>query len=159
MSEKDDEILLKYVPDLKKPKNILFLIITEILLLILVFFIYWFFSSTIWYGAILIQLIVSSMLSIFYILLANNAEKIREKYLDKYKDIASQKFWYHYQAYLLPIIAVAVAFTTAVSTFNTGAKNKGASTSVGFTLMESLGTWVSNISTLASLMEISLRSA
>jgi methanethiol S-methyltransferase len=102
--------LLKCVPDLKRPKKILFLYLTETILFIFIIFIYWFISSKVWYGAILIQAIVSSCLSLYYIVLANNAEKIRTKYLKKYDNLAGQKFWYHYQAYLFPIIAVAYYF-------------------------------------------------
>jgi len=113
-----EDVLLKYVPDLKNPKKILILYVTEILFFIFVMAIYWWVSSKIWYGAILIQTIVSSSLSTYYILLANNTEKIRKKYLEKYQDLAGQKLWYHSQAYLLPIITSAYYIPLVLYNYN-----------------------------------------
>lgn len=116
--KKGEDVLLEYVPDLKNPKKILILFATEILIFILVMITYWWVSSKIWYGAILIQTIVSSLLSAYYILLANNTEKIRKKYLEKYQNLAGQKFWYHYQAYLLPIITSAYYIPLVLYNYN-----------------------------------------
>jgi protein-S-isoprenylcysteine O-methyltransferase Ste14 len=119
MSEKKGtDVLLEHVPDLKKPKKVLLLYFSMILLFIFIILIYWFFSNIFWYGSILIQAIVSSCLSLYYIILANKAEKIREKYHKKYQDLSGQKFWYNYQAYLFPIIAVAYYFPLFLYTYD-----------------------------------------
>lgn len=111
MGEKSgSDILLESLPSLKKWYNVIALYVIQILIFIGVMIFFWRISSFIWYGATLGQIIVSTMLVIFFIYLANNAEKIREKHRKKYGELAGQSFWYYYQSYTIPVISAAYLF-------------------------------------------------
>jgi len=111
MGEKSgSDILLDALPSLKKWYNVIALYSFQILIFIAVMIILWQISSLFWYGAIVGQLILSTLLSIFFIILANNVEKIREKHKKKYNELVGQSFWYYYQSYTIPLISAAYYF-------------------------------------------------
>lgn len=97
---------LEFVPALEKFHNVILLSFFQIVICILLLIFFWYISSLYYFGALLGQFIISTILVFFYIYLANNAEKIRDKYLDKYGKLACQKYWFHYHSYTVPIIFV-----------------------------------------------------
>jgi len=111
MGEKSgSDILLDALPSLKKWYNVIALYSFQILIFIGVMLVLWKASSLFWYGAILGQLVLSTLLSIFFIILANNIEKIRGKHREKYGELIGQSFWYYYQSYTIPLISAAYYF-------------------------------------------------
>lgn len=108
MGEKTDrEIFNELLPDINKRAKIFILYISQLILFIFVLLFYWWISSKIWFGAIVGQIIVSTLLVFHFIYLARKAEKIRRKYKEKYGSLACQKFWYHFQSYTIPVICAA----------------------------------------------------
>ncbi len=117
MEEKTgEEIFFEYVPVFKTWYNVILLYMFQIMIFILLIAFFWLISSIAWHGAVSVQLITSVVLVFFYIYLANNTEKIRKKYLEKYGKLAAQKFWYHYQSYTVPIICVVFCFPLLLKT-------------------------------------------
>jgi len=117
MNEKSDvEFFLSLMPSLKKWYNIFLLYSFQLLIFVGVMAFFWWISSLHYFGAVSGQITVSTLLVIFYIYLANNAERIRDKYLKKYKTLAGQAFWYRYQSYTIPIISAAFYFPLLVKT-------------------------------------------
>ena len=105
MDEKDGiDIFLEYVPALNDRSKIVMLSLFQIVIFVFLIVFFWLISTTVYYGAILGQLIVSTLLVFFYIYLANNAKKIRDKYRKKYGKLAGQSYWFHYHSYTIPII-------------------------------------------------------
>jgi len=117
MSKNSDvEFFLSLMPSLKKWYNIIILYLSQFLIFIFIMSFFWWISSIHYLGAISGQILVSILLVIFYIYLANNAEKIRKKYLSKYKNLAGQAFWYRYQSYTIPIISAVFYFPLILKT-------------------------------------------
>ena len=111
MEEKSgSDILLDALPSLNKWYNVIALYIFQIIIFIIMLIILWWISINFWYGALLGQLILSTMLSIFFIILATNVEKIREKHKKKYNELVGQSFWFYYQSYTIPLISAAYYF-------------------------------------------------
>lgn len=111
MGEKSgSNMVLERMPLLKKWYILLLLLILQIILFLGSLVIFRLISFQFFFGAILSQLIVSTLLSIHYILIANNAEKIRLNYKKKYAKLAWQYFWFIYQPYLTPVISAVFYF-------------------------------------------------
>jgi len=106
----DYDILLSYIPTLSIWYKALLLYLFYITIFILIMFFFWWISSTIYIGAIMMQAIVSILLSIYFIYIAKNGDKIRVKYREKYGMLAGQKYWFNYQFYTMPFIGAAYYF-------------------------------------------------
>jgi len=103
-------IFLEYMPTFSIWYNALLLYFFFIIVFILVMIFFWLVSSTIWIGAILGQSIISAVLSIYFIYMAKNGDKIRQTYREKYGNLAIQKYWFHYQFATMPFISAAYYF-------------------------------------------------
>ena len=114
----DSEIMFESLPSLKKWYNLFALYAIQILVFIGVMVFFWWISSNFWYGAIFGQVIVSTLLVIHFIYIANNAEKIKEKHRKKYGELAGQSFWYFYQSYTIPVICAAYYFPIFLTNYN-----------------------------------------
>lgn len=106
----DQDIFLSYIPTLSVLHKAFALYISHIAIFILVMIIFWWISSKIFIGAIIVQTIVSSILSLYFIYIAKNGDKIREKYLKRYKELAAEKYWLKYQFPTMPFIGAAYYF-------------------------------------------------
>ena len=106
----DYDVFLRYVPAFSIWYNVLLAYLFYIIVFILVMFFFWWISSTIWIGAIIGQSIVSTLLSIYFIYIAKNGDKIRVRYREKYGLLAGQKYWFNYQFYTMPFISAAYYF-------------------------------------------------
>jgi len=109
-NKKDYDILLSYLPAFSIWYKALLLYLSHIIIFILVMVFFWWISSTISIGAIIVQLIVSTFLSIYFIYIAKNGDKIRVKYREKYGKLAGQKYWFSYQFPTMPFISAAYYF-------------------------------------------------
>lgn len=119
MSDKTSlDIFLEYVPALKIWYNIVLLSIFQLVVFIVLMFFFWWISTSVYYGAILIQSIISILLVFLYIYLANNAEKIRDKYIRKYGELAGQFYWFRYHSYTAPIIFTVFFFPLLLITYD-----------------------------------------
>lgn len=106
----DYDIFLGYMPAFSIWYKVLIVYLFFIIVFIFVMFFFWLISSAIWVGAITVQLIVSTILSIYFIYLAKNGDKIRVRYREKYEMFAGQKYWFTYQFCTMPFIAAAYYF-------------------------------------------------
>jgi len=112
MGEKSGmEILLDHLPSLNKWYNVIVLYAVQLLIFIAVIAFFWWISSKIYYGAILGQIIVSTLLVFHFIYIANKSKKIKDEYRKKYENLAGQYFWYYYQSYTIPVISAAFYFS------------------------------------------------
>ena len=115
-NKKNEDNFLSYLPSLKKLHIVFLLYAIQISLFLLVMIFFWLVSSQVFYGAILGQTIVSTLLVFHFIFLANNSEKIRQKYRKKYKNLTGQYFWFNYQSYTIPVISAAYYFPLLLKT-------------------------------------------
>ena len=106
----DYDVFLGYVPAFSIWYKVLLVYLFYIIVFILVMFFFWWISSTIWIGSIIGQSVVSTILSIYFIYIAKNGDKIRVKYREKYGGSAGQKYWFSYQFYTMPFISAAYYF-------------------------------------------------
>jgi len=109
-NKSDYDIFLSYIPTFTVWYMTLLMYVFQILIFILVMIFFWWISSTIWIGALVGQSIISALLSIYFVYIARNGDKIREKYRSKYGDLAGQKYWFNYQFYTIPFIGAAYYF-------------------------------------------------
>ncbi len=99
----ETENFLEYLPALQIWYKALLTYIFQIIIFISSIIFFWWISSQIYYGALIGQFIIAFSGTLTYIFMANNAEKIREKYIGKYDDLAGQAFWYHCHLYIIPL--------------------------------------------------------
>ena len=109
-NKSNNSIFFDNMPAFKVWYKVLPMYVINLLLFIIVIFIFWKVGSEKWYGALLVQIILSSLLSIHFIIIANKSDKIRKKYLKKYKELAIQKYWFNFQSYTIPFISAAYYF-------------------------------------------------
>ena len=103
MNEKNGkQVLIDKLPDLTKLKTALKTYIPEFIIFIIISVFFFIISSYIWFGAILAQIIFCLFSTVPFVILTRNADKIRKKYRDLYKDLAFQKVWYRYLFYVTP---------------------------------------------------------
>jgi len=104
------DIFLDYIPAFSIWYKALLVYFFFIIVFILIMFFFRWISSTIWIGAIIGQSIVSALLSIYFIYIAKNGDKISERCREKYGDLAVQKYWFNYQFATMPFISAAYYF-------------------------------------------------
>jgi len=112
------DTFLEHVPALKIWYNVVLLSIFQLVVFFVLIFFFWWISTSVYYGAILVQSIVSILLVFFYIYLADGAEKIRDKYLRKYGKLAGQFYWFRYHSYTTPIIFMVFFFPLLLITYD-----------------------------------------
>ena len=106
MSEKKGiEFFMEQVPALSKWQIALPTYIIQLSIFIISIAFFYYISKQTLYGAIIGQIIIAFLGTFSYRYITRNSEKIREKYLKKYKELAGQKFWYHYQFYTIPLLS------------------------------------------------------
>lgn len=111
MIEKSEtEIFLEYMPIYLVWHKAILLFAYQIVIFLLILGFYWISGTYFWFGAIVAQLIVSTFLSLYYIYLAKNSSKIREK-CRKNGKLAYQQYWLKYQSYINPIVSAAFYFS------------------------------------------------
>ena len=105
MADKTDmEIFLDYFPAFHIWHKAIATYISQLLIFVFtMLFLYWI-SSTYLTGAIIGQLFIVCMGTVPYFYMAIKSEKIRKKYLEKYKELAAQKLWYHFIFYAIPLL-------------------------------------------------------
>ena len=117
MNKKNEtEILIEYIPILRSWSKLLVLYLFQFFIFILVLMFFWWISSKILLGAIFGQLIISIFLVFFFVYIANNSVKIRERYRKKYGKLAGQYFWLKYLAYINPIVSASFYFPILLKT-------------------------------------------
>jgi len=118
MSEKKDiNILLEYIPIFTVWKKLLGLYVFQIIIFILLMILFWWISSLLFLGSVIGQLLISSILVIYFIYIANNSEKIKNRYRKRYGKLAGQKFWLNYLSYINPIVSAAFYFPLLLITY------------------------------------------
>ena len=106
----DSDILLHHLPFLKRWYCVILLYSFQLIIFMVIMFFLWWISSNFFYGAILGQSILSTFLSLHFIYIAKYSEKIRNKYRQKYGDLAFQYYWLKYHSCTVPAVCAAFYF-------------------------------------------------
>lgn len=117
MDRKDSvKFFMEQVPALSRWQTAIPTYLSQLALFVLILLFFYEISKVTWYGAIIVQLIVSFLATIPYRYIVRNSDKIRKKYLEKYKNLAGQKFWYHYESYTVPLLSSSLYFPLILKT-------------------------------------------
>jgi len=96
------EIFFEYAPSLKRWQNAVLTYLYQILIFVVLIVFFWWISSLFLYGAIIGQLVITFSLTIPYVYVIKNVDKIREAYRTKYDILAYQYFYYRFIIYIPP---------------------------------------------------------
>ncbi len=110
------KFFMEQVPALSRWQTAIPTYLSQMVLFIFVLLFFYLISKVTWYGAIIGQLIVAFLATIPYRYIVKNSDKIRKKYHEKYKDLAGQKFWYHYESYTVPLLSSSLYFPLILKT-------------------------------------------
>lgn len=111
MKEGDEiEKFLKYMPAFDKGQVVILNFLFQFLLFIFFMFSFWWTTNRYLLAALLVEFILVFLGTFPYKYITKNSEKLREKYLKKYGDIAAQKLWFHYETYTIPFLSASLYF-------------------------------------------------
>ena len=106
MSGKDDlGVFLGHMPAFSVWYKLLLTYIGQFVLFVFVMVFFWWISSRFLIGAFIGEFLIILLGSLPFLYMTINIDSIRDKYLEKYGELAAQKFWYHFQSYPTPIIS------------------------------------------------------
>ena len=110
------DFFIDQLPDLRvRHKAVIIHLVQLLIFIVLIVFFCWI-SQKLLIGALIWEAIVVFCGTFPYRYIVNNSKKIREGYIKKYKNLAGQKFWYHYQSYTVPLLSSAFYFPLLLKT-------------------------------------------